>query len=81
MKFTNGYWVVRDGFSANFAAQAYDVREQNGTLEVYAPVKVTKTRGDSLNATLLTVRYSSPMPNVIKVKVSHYEGSRCRSLF
>lgn len=75
MKFTNGYWVVRDGFSANFAAQAYDVREQNGTLEVYAPVKVTKTRGDSLNATLLTVRYSSPMPNVIKVKVSHYEGS------
>lgn len=75
MKFTNGYWVVRDGFSANFAAQAYDVREQNGTLEVYAPVKVTKTRGDSLNATLLTVRYSSPMPNVIKVKVSHYEGA------
>ena len=66
MKFTNGYWVVRDGFSANFAAQAYDVREQNGTLEVYAPVKVTKTRGDSLTQLFLLCVILHPCPMLLK---------------
>ena len=74
MKFTNGYWLVRDGVTPHFAVQAYEIEKTDSELTVYAPVKPTKTRGDILNATLLTVRYSSPMKNVIRVRVSHFEG-------
>ncbi len=74
MKFTNGYWVVKDGFSAQFAFHAYEAQKNGRELTVYAPVKFTRSRADSLNATLLTVRYSSPMENIIKVRVSHHEG-------
>ena len=31
-------------------------------------------RGDTLNLPLLTVRFSSPMPNVIRVQMVHHKG-------
>jgi len=74
MKFTDGYWCVRDGIQANYAAQALELEQGDGTLTVYAPVRVYKHRGDTLNAPLLKVTYSSPMKNVLKVRVAHHEG-------
>ncbi len=74
MKFTNGYWLVKDGVTPNFACQAYEAEETADGLTVYATVKPTATRGDILNSGLLTVRYSSPAKNVIRVRVSHFEG-------
>lgn len=74
MKFTNGYWMVKDGIKANYAAQALEADKTGEGLTVYAPVKITRSRGDTLNAPLLTVRYSSPMRNIIKVRMTHFEG-------
>jgi len=74
MKFTNGYWLLKDGVSANFAVQALETEKDGSSLTVYAPIKPTKTRGDIINAMMLSICYSSPIKNVIRVKLSHFEG-------
>ena len=75
MKFTDGYWGIRNGIAPYFAVEAFDMQEEDGGLSVFAPVRPVRNRGDMLNAPLITVHYSAPMENVIKVKVCHFEGS------
>ena len=74
MKFTNGYWLIREGVLAHFAACPAEIEKTDRELTVYAPEKPIRHRGDTLNMQLLTVRYSSPVKNIIKVRISHFEG-------
>ncbi|MDL2229658.1 alpha-xylosidase [Treponema sp. OttesenSCG-928-L16] len=74
MKFTNGYWLLRDGIEPHYAVHALEAVRQGKELVVYAPDKPVHTRGNSLNTPLLTIRYSSPMKNIIRVRLSHFEG-------
>lgn len=76
MKFTDGYWQMRPGFTPNFAAQAYDVETDGQALTVYAPTRVIQNRGHTLNLPMLTVRYSTPMEGVIRVQVVHHKGGK-----
>jgi alpha-D-xyloside xylohydrolase len=76
VKFTNGYWRLREGVQALYPVQAYDVTVESGALVVYAPTKRITHRGDTLNQPLLTVRCSSPAPDVISVSVSHFRGKQ-----
>ncbi|HYF62498.1 MAG TPA: alpha-xylosidase [Herpetosiphonaceae bacterium] len=78
MKFTDGYWMMRDGVQAMFPAKAYDGEAADGALTVYAPVRRVGQRGDTLNTATLTARFSAPMPDVIRVRLSHFEGRRPR---
>jgi alpha-D-xyloside xylohydrolase len=75
MFFTNGFWLTREGIQPHFAAQACEAEQQGDELVVFAPDRPVHTRGDTLNEPLLTVRYSSPLKNVIKVRISHFEGT------
>lgn len=75
MKFTNGFWVTKDAITSNYAVQAYEAEKKDGELIVYAPCRSVKTRGDTLGMPLLTIRYSSPAENVIRVKIAHFEGA------
>jgi hypothetical protein len=45
-------------------------------LTVFGATKRLNTRGDTLNLPLLTVRFSSPMPDVIRVTITHHKGRR-----
>jgi alpha-D-xyloside xylohydrolase len=74
MKFTDGYWCIREGVEPHFAACAFETEQQGNELVVYAPEKPIRRRVDTLNMPLLTVRYSSPMKNIIRVRISHFEG-------
>jgi alpha-D-xyloside xylohydrolase len=75
MKFTDGYWLIKNGIDANFAIQAMETETDGDSLKIYATVKPTHSRGDTVNATILTVRYSSPMKNIIRVRLSHFDGA------
>ncbi len=76
MKFTDGYWQIRSGVTAHWPAQVHEVEVETDALTVYAPTKRLSHRGDTLNLPLLTVRFSSPMPNVIRVRLTHHTGVR-----
>ena len=77
MKFTDGFWQLRPGVTPLYAQEAYDIwpEGENGIV-VTAPTMVIEKRGDVLNRPVLTVRLSSPLPNIIGVKVSHFTGGR-----
>jgi len=81
MKFTKGYWQIRDEITPLYAIEYGDSKIEENSLTVYAPAKHIEKRGDCLNLGMLTVRLSSPMENVIKVSVSHFEGTQYKGPF
>ena len=74
MKFTDGYWQMRRGVTPHFPAQVHSVVVEENALTVLAPTKKIQHRGDTLNLPMLTVRFSTPMENVIRVQVTHHKG-------
>ncbi|RKD32875.1 alpha-xylosidase [Lacrimispora algidixylanolytica] len=81
MKFTKGYWQIRDEITPLYAIEYGDSKILGNCLTVYAPARHIEKRGDCLNLGMLTVRLSSPMENVIKVSVSHFEGTQYKGPF
>jgi alpha-D-xyloside xylohydrolase len=81
MKFTKGYWQIRDEITPLYAIEYGDSKIEENSLTVYAPAKHIEKRGDCLNLGMLTVRLSSPMENVIKVSISHFEGTQYKGPF
>ncbi|OKJ61638.1 alpha-xylosidase [Streptomyces sp. CB02261] len=75
MKFTDGYWLMRPGHTARYAAEVADVRAEDHRLTLYAPVKRVRGRGDTLNSPLLTVECWSPAEGVIGVRTTHHAGA------
>lgn len=82
MKFTDGYWHMRPGVTPHYAVQAHEIEVEDKVevkaLVAYAATKPLHGRGDTLNLPLLTVRFSSPMENVIRVQAVHHKGGRPR---
>ena len=78
MKFTDGYWHIRPGVTPYYPAHVHEVEVEPGALTVYGPTKRLTHRSDTLNLPLLTVRFSSPMLNVVRVQMYHHKGTRPR---
>ncbi|WP_049569673.1 alpha-xylosidase [Streptomyces sp. SBT349] len=75
MKFTDGYWLMRDGVSAAFARQVADAAVLEDRLTLHAAVRPVERRGHTLNSPLLTVECSSPAEGVIAVRSTHHAGA------
>lgn len=74
MKFTNGFWRNREGVNIYNAAKVYNLETAKDSITAYAPYFNVAHRGQTLWGPLLTVKISSPMPEVIRVQVVHYKG-------
>ena len=74
MKFSDGEWLMQPGVTASYAAEAYDVTQVGDTLVVDTPTRAIKHRGDTLGGPMLTVKLSSPMEGVIRVRMEHFTG-------
>ena len=81
MKFTNGFWAMRDGIVPAYAVEygGHMVREQE--LTVYLPAKHIADRGDPMNIPMLTITLSSPLKGIIKVSAVHHAGAVVRGPF
>ena len=75
MKFSDGYWQMRKGFEPHYASQVHEVEIESDAIRVHAPTKKINSRGDTLGVPVITVRFSSPMENVIRVQISHHKGN------
>ena len=78
MKFTDGYWQMLQGMTPHYAAQVHDIEIENDSLTVHAPTRKLQGRGDTVGLPLLTIRFSSPMENIIRVKIVHHKGGLLR---
>ncbi|WP_454190498.1 alpha-xylosidase [Paenibacillus sp. Marseille-Q7038] len=74
MKFTDGFWLVREGYQIQNPTDIRDIVQKGDSITVHAATKRILVKGDTLNGTLLKATYSSPMPNVIKVTLNHHKG-------
>ncbi|SEJ11018.1 alpha-xylosidase [Demequina mangrovi] len=80
MKFTEGYWRVRDGFTALHPREIHEarVREDGRSLVVHAPSMRVEHRGLTLSNPEFTFTVRAPMDDVIAVTVEHFTGARRR---
>ncbi|MEV0633502.1 alpha-xylosidase [Streptomyces sp. NPDC050619] len=78
MKFTDGYWLLRAGVVAAHPAEAYQIVPGTDSLTVRAPVQRIERRGDLAMGPVVTVRCSSPLPDVIGVEITHFDGVQAR---
>ncbi|MDX6228259.1 MAG: alpha-D-xyloside xylohydrolase, partial [Frankiales bacterium] len=74
MKFSDGYWGLRDGVSPIYPNHVEEVEQAGSTLRVFAASRAIRHRGDTLNAPIVTVECHSPMPDVIGVRMTHHAG-------
>lgn len=77
MKFTNGYWMIRDGVDAFYAREAYELAADATTesLNVLAPTSVVRGRYDTLNLPTFNVDITTPAEGVIRVCAEHWQGA------
>ncbi|MFJ8670069.1 alpha-xylosidase [Streptomyces sp. NPDC093600] len=74
MKFTDGFWLMREGVHASYATEVRDLHLSADHFTAYASVKRVRSRGDTLNSALITVECFSPAEGVIGVRVTHHAG-------
>lgn len=77
MKFTNGYWMIRDGVDALYAREAYELAADATTesLNVLAPTSAVRGRYDTLNLPTFNVDITTPAEGVIRVCAEHWQGA------
>ncbi len=79
MKFTMGQWQLRPGVRAQYASALFETEVAADTLTAVALVQPRAPgRVQTLDATLLTACFSSPMADVLRVRLSHFEGVRAK---
>ncbi|UOQ91830.1 alpha-xylosidase [Halobacillus shinanisalinarum] len=78
MKFTNGFWLNREGYDIHHPKSVRDVKVSDNDVTLYAPCKEIEHRGDTLNIPLITIRLSSPEKDTIRVQAYHHKGTSGR---
>ena len=74
MKFSDGYWLLRPGVEAAYPVEVRDVAAGNGEVVVHASTLPIRHRGDTLKGPAVTLGLSSPMADVIGVRITHFSG-------
>lgn len=76
MKFTNGFWLLREGVSLSKAVQLQKVEQDRQTLRLLYATKKIEHRGNTLNIGTVGVDADSPLEDVIRLRVTHHKGGK-----
>lgn len=74
MKFTHGYWVIRDQFTMNYAQQWVRTEQRGSELHIKSACHPVRGRGDTVGGAALDIVLTAPRPNIIRVKITHFAG-------
>ncbi len=75
MKFEYGHWQLLPGVQAIYPASVVEVKIEADALVVQAYSQTIRGRGDFLGGSVIEVRFTSPLANVIRVQATHFKGS------
>src|SRR5690348_15704281 len=78
MKFSDGYWMMREGMRAHYPIELHDAAIDGPVLTLLAAAKPIQHRGDTLNTPLVTVECHAPLDDVVAVKIVHHAGEQHR---
>jgi len=74
MKFETGRWKMPPGLQAVYPMSVQDVKVEADALTITGYNGAGKTRGDLLDGIVISARFSSPQPGVIRVQLTHFKG-------
>ena len=74
MKFDNGCWIFKEGYTAFPATEIYYVKQKDNTVILTVPTTHISGKGDTLGGVNLTVKLSSPEAGIIRVQTWHHTG-------
>ena len=75
MKFTDGMWMTKDGFTVETPGEIYEVAADAEGLTLYCPYVAVQHRGNTLDGGLLTVRMTAGRRNTIAVHLMNHRGA------
>ena len=75
MKFSNGCWLFKEGVSCFSPNEVCYTTVKDTEVTLCAPTHPIAERGDTLGGINLTIRITSPMPDVIRVQTFHHMGT------
>ena len=78
MKFTQGYWMIKQNYVMSYATHAVRVNKTEKAMSVLSACRPIGHRGDILDGGALTVTFTAPRKNIIRVKVTHFAGTKVR---
>lgn len=77
MKFLNGGWLVKDGFSVKYAANIYTANIEPKKLTLFCPFgSPIYNAGMTLDGGILTIEVTSPREDVITTKLINFKKDR-----
>lgn len=75
MKFANGCWMFKEGCSCFAPQEVHFTTIEKNKVTLCAPTYHIRTRGDVLGDVNLTLVFTSPAPDIIRVRTYHYKGA------
>ena len=75
MKFTDGYWLTRPGYTVLRARAVDEVEVGDDRLTAYVATGPLATRGDTLNRPLVTIEVEAVADGVVAVTLTHHAGA------
>lgn len=75
MKFSNGCWLFKERTVCFSPCEVYYTKVTDTQVTLCAPTHPIHGRGDTLGGINLTIRISSPQPDVIRVQADHHMGT------
>ncbi|SFK90788.1 alpha-D-xyloside xylohydrolase [Lachnospiraceae bacterium KH1T2] len=76
MKFLNGCWLWKEGTAGFSPAEAYEVDIRKDEVYILAPTHHINHKGDTLGGINLSIRITTPFPEVIRVEAYHFKGKK-----
>ena len=74
MKFTNGYWLMREGVKAFPCTDVRDVEVTKTEVTMYVTPWKMFNRGQTLGGPLLTLRFCAPQEGILQLSMEHFTG-------
>ena len=75
MKFTNGFWLVKEEYAPEYVQDIYEVEEDSEGVRMYAPYKKIGGRGDTLNTGMMTYTFTSPKEDILGIRMQNHAGN------
>lgn len=76
MKFTDGQWLTKPGYSFLYATQVFDAKFIDDELTVFIYTKPADSRAQTIDQGTITLHFTTDLEDTIHIRAAHYEGVR-----
>ena len=78
MKFNKGQWLLQADTSVIYPITITDVLVEADALTISGYDHRVHNRNSFIHGTIISARFTSPLPNVIRVELTHFKGRQPR---